>query len=184
MYELSVKSLIAHLRLHPSAMSCPASLLVDASARAVVILPSDSKDERFEPSNSDLQMRSWTTGLEISRRHTLVRRNENCDEQFDCRLCKKEASEFTASSSELKTHIGAITKAIDALKQDMGGAFLQTQAATTRKNFVDNDLHMLGGDCSQWLLHGHRTLLWSRQPVFDGHHQSARSRYPFPHRWQ
>ena len=46
----------------------------------------------------------------------------------------------------MKTNIGAITKAIDALKKDMGGALLQTQAATTLKNFVDNDQKMLNVD--------------------------------------
>ena len=46
----------------------------------------------------------------------------------------------------MKTNIGAITKAIDALKKDMGAALLQTQAATTLKNFVDNDQKMLNVD--------------------------------------
>jgi len=59
---------------------------------------------------------------------------------------EKEASEFASLSSELKTNIGALTKAIDAIKHGMGGAFLQTEAASTLKNLVENDQKMLDVD--------------------------------------
>jgi len=59
---------------------------------------------------------------------------------------EKEAAEFSSLSSELKTNIGAISKAVDALKKGMGGAFLQTQAAATLKNLVENDQKMLDVD--------------------------------------
>jgi len=47
---------------------------------------------------------------------------------------EKEASEFASLSSELKTNIGAIGKAVAALEKGMGGAFLQTAAASVFKN--------------------------------------------------
>jgi len=59
---------------------------------------------------------------------------------------EKEASEFAGLSSELKTNIAALTKAIDAIKHGMGGAFLQTEAASTLKNLVENDQKMLDVD--------------------------------------
>jgi len=59
---------------------------------------------------------------------------------------EKEASEFSALSSELKTNIGAIGKAVAALEKGMGGAFLQTAAASVLKNLVENDQKMLDVD--------------------------------------
>jgi len=59
---------------------------------------------------------------------------------------EKEAAEFAGLSSELKTNIAAIGKAVDALKKGMGGAFLQTTAAATLKNLVENDQKMLDVD--------------------------------------
>jgi chromosome segregation ATPase len=59
---------------------------------------------------------------------------------------EKEAAEFAELSNELKTNIAAIGKAVDALRKGMGGAFLQTTAATTLKNLVENDQKMLDVD--------------------------------------
>ena len=59
---------------------------------------------------------------------------------------EKEAAEFVELSNELKTNIAAIGKAVDALRKGMGGAFLQTTAATTLKNLVENDQKMLDVD--------------------------------------
>jgi len=58
----------------------------------------------------------------------------------------KEAGEFATLSSELKTNIAAIGKAVAALEKGMGGAFLQTSAAATLKNLVENDQKMLDVD--------------------------------------
>jgi len=59
---------------------------------------------------------------------------------------EKEAGEFATLSSELKTNIAAIGKAVAALEKGMGGAFLQTSAAATLKNLVENDQKMLDVD--------------------------------------
>jgi len=59
---------------------------------------------------------------------------------------EKEAAEFATLSSELKTNIAAIGKAVGALEKGAGGAFLQTQAATVLKNLVENDQKMLDVD--------------------------------------
>jgi len=59
---------------------------------------------------------------------------------------EKEAAEFATLSADLKTNIGAIGKAIDFLKKGMGGSFLQTTAAATLKNLVENDTKMLDVD--------------------------------------
>ena len=48
---------------------------------------------------------------------------------------EKEAAEFATLSSELKTNIAAIGKAVAALQKGAGGAFLQTAAASTLKNW-------------------------------------------------
>jgi len=61
-------------------------------------------------------------------------------------LREKEASEFAGLSSELKTNIAAIGKAVAALEKGMGGAFLQTAAASVLKNLVENDQKMLDVD--------------------------------------
>jgi len=59
---------------------------------------------------------------------------------------EKEAAEFATLSSELKTNIAAIGKAVAALEKGAGGAFLQTAAASTLKNLVENDQKMLDID--------------------------------------
>jgi chromosome segregation ATPase len=59
---------------------------------------------------------------------------------------EKEAAAFATLSADLKTNIGAIGKAIDFLKKGLGGSFLQTTAATTLKNLVENDTKMLDVD--------------------------------------
>jgi septal ring factor EnvC (AmiA/AmiB activator) len=46
----------------------------------------------------------------------------------------------------LDTNIGAIGKAVDFLRKGMGGSFLQTTAASTLKNLVENDQKMLDVD--------------------------------------
>jgi len=58
----------------------------------------------------------------------------------------KEAAEFATLSSELKTNIAAINKAVAAIEKGTGGAFLQTTAAATLKNLVENDQKMLDVD--------------------------------------
>jgi len=58
----------------------------------------------------------------------------------------KEAAEFATVSSELKTNIAAIGKAVGAIEKGAGGAFLQTTAAATLKNLVENDQKMLDVD--------------------------------------
>jgi len=52
---------------------------------------------------------------------------------------EKEAAAFAKESSDLKTNIAAIAKAVAALEKGMGGAFLQTEAASVLKNLVEND---------------------------------------------
>jgi len=59
---------------------------------------------------------------------------------------EKEAGEFAGVSTDLKTNIAAVGKAIAALEKGAGGAFLQTQAAQTLKNLVENDSKMLDVD--------------------------------------
>jgi len=59
---------------------------------------------------------------------------------------EKEAAEFATLSSELKTNIAAINKAVAAIEKGTGGAFLQTTAAATLKNLVENDQKMLDVD--------------------------------------
>ena len=59
---------------------------------------------------------------------------------------EKEASELAALSSEFKIDIGAIGKAVAALEKGMGGAFLQTAAASVLTNLVENDQKMLDVD--------------------------------------
>jgi len=59
---------------------------------------------------------------------------------------EKEAAEFATLSGELKTNIAAIGKAVAALEKGAGGAFLQTAAASTLRNLVENDEKMLDVD--------------------------------------
>merc|ERR1719316_1473306 len=53
-------------------------------------------------------------------------------------LREKEAAAFATESTETKTNIAATGKAITAVEKGMGGAFLQTAAASVLKNFVLN----------------------------------------------
>jgi chromosome segregation ATPase len=59
---------------------------------------------------------------------------------------EKEAGEFATVSTDFKTNIAAVGKAIAAIEKGAGGAFLQTQAAQTLKNLVENDSKMLDVD--------------------------------------
>jgi len=54
-------------------------------------------------------------------------------------LRNKEAATFAKQSTELKTNIAALTKAVKAIQAGMGGAFLQTESATLLKKLVQND---------------------------------------------
>jgi len=63
---------------------------------------------------------------------------------------EKEAAAFAGESTELKTNIGAMTKAIDSLEKGMGGSFLQTTDAKvlsklvlSQENMVDYDRQTL-----------------------------------------
>jgi len=51
----------------------------------------------------------------------------------------KEAATFAKDSSELKTNIAAIGKAVAALEKGQTGSFLQTQDASILKNILEND---------------------------------------------
>jgi len=59
---------------------------------------------------------------------------------------EKEAGEFGTVSTDLKTNIAAVGKAVAALEKGMGGAFLQTQAAQVLRSLVENDNKMLDVD--------------------------------------
>jgi len=59
---------------------------------------------------------------------------------------EKEAGEFATLSTDLKTNIAAVGKAVAAIEKGAGGAFLQTQAAQVLKNLVENDSKMLDVD--------------------------------------
>jgi len=52
---------------------------------------------------------------------------------------EKEAAIFAQESSELKTNIAAIGKAVAALEKGQEGGFLQTQAASVLKHLVESD---------------------------------------------
>jgi len=52
---------------------------------------------------------------------------------------EKEAGAFAKESSDLKTNIAAIGKAVAALEQGQAGAFLQTEAASVLKTLVENN---------------------------------------------
>jgi len=54
----------------------------------------------------------------------------------------KEAATFAKDSSELKTNIAAIGKAVAALEKGQTGSFLQTQDASILKNILENDVKM------------------------------------------
>ena len=58
----------------------------------------------------------------------------------------KEAAAFSTLSTDLKTNIAAIGKAVAAIEKGTGGAFLQTQAAQVLRSLVENDSKMLDID--------------------------------------
>jgi len=53
---------------------------------------------------------------------------------------EKEATAFSVSSTDLKTNIAAIKKAVAALEKGMAGSFLQTQGAQVLKRLVSNTI--------------------------------------------
>jgi len=59
---------------------------------------------------------------------------------------EKEASEFSKVSTDLKTNLGAMGKAIAAMEKSAGAAFLQTTAATVLRKIVESDDKMLDVD--------------------------------------
>jgi len=62
-------------------------------------------------------------------------------------LREKEAAAFAKSSSDMKTNLAAMEKAISAISKGMGGAFLQTSNANTlRKLSVDMDMSAVDRD--------------------------------------
>merc|ERR1719482_1025380 len=62
-------------------------------------------------------------------------------------LREKEAAAFAKESSELKTNIAATKKATTAIEQGMGGAFLQTSAASILKQLsVSMDISSIDRD--------------------------------------
>jgi len=61
-------------------------------------------------------------------------------------LRAKEADSFSTLSTDLKTNIAALGKAVAAIEKGTGGAFLQTQAAQVLRSLVENDSKMLDVD--------------------------------------
>jgi len=62
-------------------------------------------------------------------------------------LREKEAGAYAKLSSDMKTNLGAMEKAISAISKGMGGAFLQTTNANTlRKLSVDMDMSSVDRD--------------------------------------
>merc|ERR1719378_1409854 len=62
-------------------------------------------------------------------------------------LREKEATAFAKESSELKTNIAAMKKATAAIEKGMGGAFLQTSAASILKDLsVTMDISSMDRD--------------------------------------
>merc|ERR1719272_1020877 len=62
---------------------------------------------------------------------------------------EKEAAAFARVSTELKTNVAAMTKAIDALDKGMSGAFLQTTDAKVLSNLVLSQEDMVDYDRQQ-----------------------------------
>jgi len=52
---------------------------------------------------------------------------------------EKEAATFAKESTDLKTNVAAVGKAVGALEKGQGGAFLQTTSASVLMNLVQND---------------------------------------------
>jgi len=62
---------------------------------------------------------------------------------------EKEAAAFAGVSTELKTNVAAMTKAVDALEKGAGGAFLQTTAAKVLSKLVLSQEDMVDYDRQQ-----------------------------------
>jgi hypothetical protein len=62
---------------------------------------------------------------------------------------EKEAAAFGALKAETSSNIAAITKAVAALEKGMGGAFLQSSAASTLRNLVKATASMDDDDKQQ-----------------------------------
>jgi len=52
---------------------------------------------------------------------------------------EKDAAAYATESGDLKTNLAALNKALDAINKGAGGAFLQTTAATTLRNIVEEN---------------------------------------------
>jgi septal ring factor EnvC (AmiA/AmiB activator) len=61
-------------------------------------------------------------------------------------LRQKEAAAFAATSTELKTNIAAITKAVNAIDSGMAGGFLQTETAQVIKKIVTSSANLANAD--------------------------------------
>merc|ERR1719399_435933 len=61
-------------------------------------------------------------------------------------LRKKEAAEYAKASSEASANVAATSKAVKAVEQGMGSAFLQTQTASDLRNFVQHSQDMQSSD--------------------------------------
>jgi septal ring factor EnvC (AmiA/AmiB activator) len=61
-------------------------------------------------------------------------------------LRKKEAAEYAKASSEASANVAATSKAVTAVEQGMGSAFLQTQTASDLRNFVQHSQDMQSSD--------------------------------------
>jgi len=58
---------------------------------------------------------------------------------------EKEAKAFAASKQDSESNIDAMGKALTAIKQGVGGAFLQTNAAKTLRDLVENKQDLFSG---------------------------------------
>jgi chromosome segregation ATPase len=73
--------------------------------------------------------------------HKEDRASAKADMEKATAIREKEAGEYAKYSSDAKTNLAAMSKAIAALEKGMGGAFLQTNAAAVlRRLVVDMDL--------------------------------------------
>jgi chromosome segregation ATPase len=61
-------------------------------------------------------------------------------------LREKEAAAHDVTKTDLETNIAAVAKATTAIEKGAGGAFLQTQEASSLKNFVMGNNHMYDSD--------------------------------------
>jgi hypothetical protein len=59
---------------------------------------------------------------------------------------EKEAAAFAAMKAESEANIAAMAKAIDALRKGLGGSFIQTSAAKTIRDLVENKQDLFSAD--------------------------------------